>query len=180
MVLSVFISTKVRPTLQDVAKARWTDAEIESYVNDGLLRLAEDALFKRYRQTINVVEGTSDYTTTYTAFEIESIGTTQNYTLDDDNTIHFTDPTDEEVEIVYYGATATVSLSTDDEVPVPSDLIQALKYITLSFCYEKEDSTENFQKSMLFEGKYDQAWRRRSGRLQGSEPVELYKSDFLN
>lgn len=180
MVLSAFILDKVRPTLQDKAKARWTDTEIESYVNDGLVRLAKDSLFNRISQTLNVAAGTNNYNLTYAAFEIESIGTTQEYSLNGNDTIHFIDPTDETVDVIYYGATATVSLSTDGEVPVPIDLIEALKYITLSYCYEKEDSTENFSKSQLFEQKYEASWRKRSGRLQGTEPVELYKSDFLN
>lgn len=179
MLLSALIA-KVRVTLQDVTPRRWTDVELEGYANEGIKDIARKTLFNRVDGEISVVSTETTYTLPNKAIRIHSVSTSQDHKVTNNNTIVFTDPKDETVEISYYAYPAAVSVSTDSTIPLEDDLIEALKYFMLKRAYEKEDSTENFRKATYFNNEYRDLLTDMTTRWTEDLEVTPAKNDYYN
>jgi hypothetical protein len=179
MTASTFI-TQIRTTLQDVTPRRWTDIELEGYMNEGLIDIAVSTMCNREVQTVSVVEGTTSYTLDFKAIRFDTIDTNQYYSVTNNDTLEITDPIEEEVEVVYYAYFTPITVATDDVIPLEQDFVSALKSFVLKRCYEKEDSTENFRKASYFNNEYLTKLARNSVRWEGLMDVTLAKQDYYN
>lgn len=178
--LASALITKARVTLQDVTPRRWTDVELEGYINEGLKDIARKTMHTREDEEILVVAGTTNYTLTKKAIIIYSIDTTQAHKVTNYNTIVFTDPKDETITVSYYSYPVEVSIALATEIPLEEDLIEALKYFVLKRAYEKEDSMENFQKATYFNNEYREILADAATRWHNDLEVPLAKQDYYN
>lgn len=172
--------TRIRPTLQDTNSLRWTDDELEYYINDGLKDIAVRTMYNRIVEELPVTPLSTAYILDNEAIEFKSVDTNQLYTITDNQTITFTDPELETVEVVYYAYPNAVTVLADSTIPLEQDLTEALKYFVLKRCYEKEDSTENFSKASYFDNEYNKNLARNATRWHGLTDVTLAKNDFYN
>ena len=172
------ITSRIRTTLQDVTPKRWTNDEVDEYINEGLEDIATETKHTRTIETLSVVASTTVYDLNSKAIEFESIDTEQVYTLTSNQRITFTDPAIESVEVIYYAYPDAVDLATDQTLDLDNDLVTALRFYVLARCYEKEDLGENFQKAMYYENKYNKKIDKNSSRWQGDTEVTIHKNDF--
>lgn len=179
MLLSALIS-KIRVTLQDVTPRRWTDLELEGYINEGIKDISRKVLFNRVDEDITIIPPQTNYTLTYKAIRIYSIDTLQEYTVTNNNTIVFDEPLAETFNVSYYAYLADVSVVADSTIPLEDDLIEALKYFALKRAYEKEDSTENFGKASYFNNEYRETLADASTRWHNDLEVPLAKQDYYD
>ena len=171
--------TRTRPTLQDTNSNRWSDTELLYYVNEGLKDIAVQTYYNRIEETLTVVTTQQSYVLTAKVIRFDVIDTNQTYSVLDNQTLYFTSPEAESVDVSYY-AYPTEMASTSSTLPIEQDLIEALKYFVLKRCYEKEDSTENFSKATYFNNEYMKALARNSIRWEGLLDVTMAKQDYYN
>ena len=169
---------KVRTTLQDVTPNRWTNAELENYMNEGIQDIAVSTMYNRIEETLTVVSTVHTYQLDETPIRIDSIDTTQDYTLADNQTLSFTDPTDESIDVVYYAYPTDITLAANPTIALDRDLVEALKFYILKRCYEKEDSTENFGKASYYDREYYKTIANNMTRWHGHTEVNLAKQDY--
>lgn len=165
----------VRYTLQDIDKRRWSDAELLDYANEGMRDIALKTFYNRIVEKIAVTSINTSYTLSKPAIKIASIDTSQKYNIVSNDTIEFDNPKDEEITVYYYAYPDTIIDLINEEI----DIIDALKYFVLHKCYEKEDSPENFNKSVYFHNKYIDYINDNMTRWHGDASVTLAKSDYF-
>lgn len=169
-------NTSVRYTLQDTAGAKWADAEILDYINEGLRDIALMTFNQYVSEDLSVVVGTDTYTLARSPIKVLRIDTLQSITQPTINTVKFADPKAETVNVEYYAYPVAVTTDINEE----ADIIDALKKFVLSRCYEKEDLTEHFGKAAHFKQEYINYLNQNMTRWQDNIPVTLYQGDFLS
>lgn len=173
-----FLST-VRDALQDQQKTRWTDAELMRYLDQGQRDLAVRTGFYRLNEEFSVVPGTTDYSVAKEVFKYHVVNTTQDYTVNDDSSITFTDPTTETVEVEYFGIPDRIVYGVTTTLTLDIDLFDMLRFYVIYRAYQKEASTEHIKKAQYFKNEYNELVAQNATRWHGDVDITLYKSDYL-
>lgn len=173
-----FLGT-VRDALQDQQKTRWADVELQRYLDQGLRAVALESMYNRLNEEISVVVGTSNYSVDKEIIKYHNIESTQAYTVQDDSSITFTDPTEETVEVEYFAFPDRIVYGVTTTITLDIDLFDALRFYTIYRAYQKEASTEHIKKAQYFKGEYQQQLAQNSTRWHGQEDITLYKNDYL-
>jgi len=173
------ILVEVRDTLQDQQKNRWTDQELYRYIDQGMRDIALRTMYLFTKQTINVVDGTTDYLLDKECIEFYKHSSAQDLEQVDSTTLRFKDSAEEEVDIEYYAFPARIVYGVDTTVTLDEDLYDALRYFLLYRCYEKEESTANFQKAMYFKSEYKDYLSLHLTRWHGNTAHTMAKQDFF-
>ncbi len=170
--------TQIRDTLQDKQKERWTDQELFRYLDQANRSIAVATKFNKIKETINVVEGTTEYPLKAEVIDFYSVGTIQEYELTDAKTITFPNPKDQSVPIEYYAYTPRVYFGATTELEFEEDLYDAIRYFILYRCYQKEASTENIQKAQYFKGEYANVIQSNLTRWHGTFGNETSRQEY--
>lgn len=170
--------TKVRYTLQDAGKTRWTDEEMFTYIDDAVRDIALRTKYFRVSQDISVVDGTDEYTLSNQLIKFDNINTVQDYEITDATLLTIEDAADESITIEYYAFPDRIVYGVDTVLSLEEDMYDLVRWYVLSRCYEKEDSTELLQKSGYFLQRYMEYINQNLTRWHGALEVTLAKNDF--
>ena len=167
MLVSTLISD-TRDVLQDADADYWSDAELLEYYNSGIRAIASERIEEPTTTDVALTTGTNLYTVS---------GVLRYISAEDDNNIERKlYPDDESGEDDTYGViiqdydriyvnnpvtgvTITIKIISLPTDAITTDTVRfgdedTLRYFMLSRAYEKEQDTENFQKSQYFMVQY--------------------------
>ena len=181
MLLTSFLDS-IGYTLQDSPHTRWTQAEIISYINDGIRDIASRTYAFRNTDTFTMDALTNSYLLSKMPVKIKKVSTDSieklTYELTSAQVITFDNPKDGiTLTVEYYCVPDEVTVLTVN-LDLYHNLVEALRNFVLARCYSKDETTENFNKMGLYEQRYIATLSENLNGVGTEISPTLYQKDF--
>lgn len=186
------IINKAFVILGDEQKVFWTDLECLGYLNEGLVEISEAARYLRKKIYVTL-DGSSSYTfptdfiVLETAWDSSKEWDIKNYTyenkdknytilMDGMTTYKVNEPNDVTITLDYYHTQGAIEIS--NEIPLPSDIVDGIKYYILSKAFIKDIAPKDENKSDRYYAEYKKYEDKMRVRASKFYSTEVSKSSY--